>query len=107
MAGKQDNRPYALIDLYVLLYTERYKKKPLVNKFRDRWGFTDMIDTVGYDRSVEILKFYFAIDRASHNLSALFNNFDKLDESLRIRDEDRAKRAILRKQTKQRMEEAN
>ena len=107
MAVKQDNRTYALIDLYALLYSDKYKKKPTVNKYRDKWGFLDMIDSVGYERSVKITKYYFSLDRAGHPLNWLFNNFDKLDEGLSMRDADRQKRATLREQTAKRMEESD
>jgi hypothetical protein len=107
VAVKQDNRTYALIDLYALLYTDRYKKKPTINKYRDKWGFLDMIDSVGYERSVEITKYYFLLDKSAHPLNWLFNNFDKLDTELSARDADRQRRARLREQTARRMEDEN
>lgn len=107
MAVKQDNRTYALLDLYALLFTDKYKRKPALNKYRDKWGFLDMIDSVGYERSVDITKYYFSLDRSGHPLNWLFNNFDKLDAELSARDADRQRRARLREQTAKRMEETN
>jgi hypothetical protein len=105
VASKQDNRAYGLIDLYVLVYEQKFKKKPVVNKYRDRWGFTAMIEDLGYERSVEVIKYYFNTTRANYTLVWLFNNYDKLNQSLTERDADRAHRAKVRAQTAARMEE--
>ncbi len=104
MAAKQDTRPYQLIDLFVLVYQTKYGKKPTVNKYRDRWGFTDMIDSIGYERSVEVVKYFLSIDRPTHTLVWLFNNFDRLDEQIKVRDEDRKRRAKMLSETKKRVE---
>lgn len=104
MAAKQDPKAYSLIDLYVMLYTTRFSKRPLVNKYRDRWGFSDMIDSIGYDESVKVLKYYMTLDRPDFSLQYLFNNFDKLVKQIEERDADRARREKIRQQTKQRTE---
>jgi hypothetical protein len=77
-----------------------------LNKYREKWGFQDMIDSIGYDRAVEVMKFYFETP-APWTTTQLFNTFDRLDDSLRKRDADRERRAILREQTRQRMEQAH
>lgn len=105
MAVKQDTRPYALIDLYVLLYTQKMNRKPSVNKYRDKWGFGDMVDSLEYERSVEVLKYYFSLDRSDYPLNYLFNNFDRLDEKITERDKDREYRKKLMKQTQERVED--
>ena len=105
MAAKQDNRAYALIDLYVLLYEQKNKRKPTVNKYRDRWGFTDMIDSIGYERSVEVMKYYFSMERDNYNLGWLLNNFDRMEKKLSERDADRKRRAMIRAKTEARMKE--
>jgi hypothetical protein len=105
MAAKTDTRPYALIDLYVLVYSKRFNRKPTVNKYRDRWGFIDMIESIGYERCVEVVKYYVSLDKDSYSLSWLFNNFDRLDEIITERDADRARREKIRLKTKQRTEE--
>jgi hypothetical protein len=107
MAAKVDTRPYALIDLFVLVYSTRFNKKPSVNKYRDRWGFIDMIDSIGYERSVEVVKYFVSLDRDNYQLTWLFNNFDRLDAILTERDEDRARREKIRLKTQQRVEESS
>jgi hypothetical protein len=104
MAAAVQKQPYMLIDLYILCFKNKTGRTPVVNKYREKWGFQDMIASVGYDRSVELIKFYF---QTSSNWSPahLFSTFDKLDDSLRKRDADRERRATLREETRLRMEE--
>lgn len=104
MAAKRDTRPYQLVDLYAKLYADKYGRKPTVNKYRDKYGFEDMIDSVGFERTVELLHYYFGTERSSHTLQGLFYNFDKYDEQLKLRDEDRARRAKMMEETKKRVE---
>lgn len=104
MASAAQKQPYMLISLFEHLFEQRAGRKLTLNKYREKWGFQDMIDSVGYDRAVEIIKFYFSTDN-QWTTSHLFNVFDKLDDSLRKRDEDRVKRAKLREETRLRMEE--
>ena len=60
-----DNQlPYILLTDYSNLYKERYGKAPRLNKFREKWAMQDVIDSVGYDRARELLRYYFKIGRA-------------------------------------------
>ena len=54
---------YSLVSLYCALYKETYKKPPIVNKYREKWAMQDVIDSVGYDRSKELLEYYFKITK--------------------------------------------
>lgn len=106
MTTKQDRRPYQLIDLYAMLYKERYGRKPAnLNKYRDRWGFSDMIESIGYDDSVEVLKHYFRLDRPSHTTGWLFNNFDTMYQEIKIIQEDRERRRKIRERTERLIKE--
>lgn len=99
MTAKQDRRPYQLIDLYALLYGEKYGKKPVLNKYQLRWGFLDMIESIGYDESVEVIKHYFGIARPNHTTGWLFNNFDNLYGEIESIREDRERRRRIRERT--------
>ena len=96
----------ALLTLFIKCYEERYGSKPIVNRYRERWGFQDMIDSVGYATSEEIIKFYFSVPATSHTCKHLFYNFDDMQRNMYARDRDRIDRQILREQTKRRMEES-
>jgi hypothetical protein len=104
MPPASQKQSYSLISLFEHMYELKTGRKPTLNKYREKWGFQDMIDSIGYDRAVEVIKFYFDTPNA-WTPGHLFNNFDRLDESLRKRDDDRAHRAALREQTRLRMEE--
>lgn len=96
---------YGLMDAYSSLYELRFGKKTQLNRYREKWGFGDMIDSIGYDRAVEVIKFYFETQRDSYSTNNLFNTFDKLDEAIAQRDKDRERRAAIRKLTEQRVQE--
>lgn len=100
-----NNLYYKLMDLFASEYQIKFGKKPSLNRYREKWGFKDMIDSIGYDRSVEVIQFFFTTTRNNYTTNNLFNNFDVLDRALTERDEDRAKRARLIKETEQRVRE--
>ena len=103
--AKSQNLPYALMDAYASLYELRLGRKPNLNRYREKWGFGDMIDSIGYDRALEVLKFYFDTQRNNYTTNNLFNTFDKLDLAITQRDQDRARREATRKLTELRVQE--
>ena len=103
MAAK-NKEPYILISLYENLYTEKYKKKPRINKFREKWAMQDVIDSVGYDRAKELLEYYFKTSKSGHPLNFFFYNFDRIDQVQSDIEKDKANRAMLREQTKKLVE---
>lgn len=102
----QKKQPYMLIDLYILLYKQKSGRAPVINRYKEKWGFQDMIDSLEYDRAVEVIKYYFMTDN-NWSTSQLFNNFEKYDDALRKRDADREYRAKLREETRLRMEDTS
>ena len=96
---------YSLVSLYCALYKETYKKPPIVNKYREKWAMQDVIDSVGYDRSKEILEYYFKITKSGHPLQWFFYNFEKLDLTLSQTQEDKTRRELIRSKTKFMVEE--
>ena len=95
---------YALINHYVRLYSEKYDRKPVVNRHREKWAMSDVIESIGYDRAKELLDYYFRTSNQGHSLTWFFYNFDRLDEMLNRTEEDNAWRAKIRLQTRQMME---
>ena len=100
----KSKEPYVLISLYENLYTEKYKKKPRINKFREKWAMQDVIDSVGYDRAKELLEYYFKTGKSGHPLNFFFYNFDRIDQLETEIQKDRANRVMLREQTKKLVE---
>ena len=97
---------YGLVSLYCALYKQVYKKNPVVNKYREKWAMQDVIDSIGFDRTKELLEYYFKTGRSSHPISFFFYNFDRLDFMKQEIDKDIQNRENLRRLTKKLVEEA-
>jgi hypothetical protein len=96
---------HALVSKYVALYQDRYSKAPHINRHREKWAMQDVIDSVGYDRSKELLDYYFKITKPGHPLTWFFYNFDKIDENMVKLQQDKERRKFLLEQTKKMVEE--
>ena len=99
-----EKQPYILISLYLSLYKEKYNKVITINKFREKWAMQDVIDSVGYDRAVELLKYYFKTAKSGHPLNFFYNNFDRIDQLEKEIKKDKAVRSILLEETKKMVE---
>jgi hypothetical protein len=64
----------------------------------------DVIDSVGYDRSVELLKYYFKTNKSGHPLNFFYNNFDRIDQLEKEIKKDKAVRSVLLEETKKMVE---
>jgi Zn-dependent oligopeptidase len=89
-----------LIAYYEDLYSQKYSRKPKINRFREKWAMQDVIDSVGYDRARELLDYYFRTGKNGHPLNFFFYNFDRMDQVEKEREKDRINRSRLRQQTK-------
>lgn len=100
--AKTDNRlAYALLDLYSKTYNEKYNRPCQMNKYRDKWAMIDLIDSVGYDRSRELIVYYFKTTSSNrHSLNWFMYNFDRLDDMLSKTEADSVRRAKIREATK-------
>lgn len=94
-----------LVDLYVELWSKRYGSTPSVNKFRERWAMKDVMDSVGFDRAVEIITYYLRVDRDDrHPLQFFYYNFDNIDRRMRELAADQERTKELMRRTKERVE---
>jgi hypothetical protein len=100
MSKEEAKQAYALVSLYIALYKNKYKKPPLVNRYREKWAMQDVIDTVGFERAKELLDYYFKCSKIGHPLNWFLYNFDKLDEIMLKSNLDIEYRKKLREQTK-------
>ena len=48
---------YALMNFYSKCYVTKYGNEPLVNRYRERWGFQDMIESVGEKSAMAIIQY--------------------------------------------------
>lgn len=100
-----EKEPYILISLYQSLYKDKYGKVPQINKFREKWAMQDVIDSVGFDRSKELLSYYFKLNKGGHPLQFFFFNFDKIDVLQKEMQKDQERRSLLLQETKKMVEE--
>ena len=106
MASKEGNKqPHALLTHYISLYKDRYGRDPVLNRYREKWGMQDVIDTVGYQRAKDLVEYYFTLNKYNHPLQWFFYNFDKLDKLWKDIEDDKVHRDMLRSKTKEMVEE--
>lgn len=96
---------YGLISLYEKCFEEKHLRKPLVNRFRVKWGFQDMVTDLGYEDAKTVVEYYFRTAKQGHPIDFLLSNYDKVYEFMRERMDDEEKRLELRKQTEKNVKE--
>jgi hypothetical protein len=97
--------PYILLTIYQDLYKQKYGKAITLNKFREKWGMQDVIDSVGFDRAKQLLEYYFHTQKGGHPLQFFFYNFDRMDNAITELDKDKERRRLLLEETKRMVEE--
>ena len=100
-----NKEPYILLTHYQNLYKEKYGKVVTINKFREKWGMQDVIDSVGFDRTKSLLDYYFTTSKNGHPLQFFYYNFDKIDQVNKEAEKDKENRKKLREATKKMVEE--
>lgn len=96
---------YGLLSLYEKTYNEKYGRKPSLNRHRDKWGFNDMVEDLGYERAQEVVAYYFELKYIGHPLQDLLRNYDRFSRIMKERAEDEVQRHRIREQTRKRVEE--
>jgi hypothetical protein len=106
VADNTKQQPHALISLYAKLYTEKYNKTVMINRYKEKWAMQEVIDSVGYDRAKELIEYYFKLtSKQGHQLQWFYYNFDRLDDMLIKTEMDNERRNMLLLKTKQMVEE--
>ena len=85
---------------YQELYKQKYKREVTVNKFRDKMAMQDVIDSVGFERGMDLIEYYFKTSKSGHPLLFFLYNFDKLDTMYKEQLKDKEKRRKLMEATK-------
>src|SRR5215216_2898384 len=90
---------YSLIDLYIYEYFARFNRRPDVNRFKSKYGFQDMINDLGFERSKKVIVHYVSSNRPSITVNDLLYNYDKISAVIDQMEEDEKNRAVLREET--------
>jgi hypothetical protein len=101
----KQQQPHILVSFYVKLYTNKYNKTPMMNRYRDKWSMLDVIDSVGFQRVFVLLEYYFKTTNPGHPFSWFLNNFDELDKTLTEKEKDIENRKKLREETRKMVQE--
>jgi len=100
MTKDDAQKAYQLVSLYLSLYKEKYNKTIIINKHKEKWAMSDVIDSVGFPRAKELLVYYFHTSKSGHPLQWFLYNFERLDILLTAKAEDEEKRNRMRALTK-------
>ena len=100
-----NKEPYILLSIYSSLYEEIYKVKPTINRYKEKWAMQDVIDSIGFDRSKDVLIYYFQTGKNRHPLNFFYNNFERIEDMMMQIKEDKANRSRMLKETKKMVEE--
>lgn len=94
----------ALITRYIKAYTEKYGTAPLINRYRDKWGFQSMIEDLG-NADAALAIDYYLVRNGPHTLVELFRSYDALHTQRLAEEEDQRRVARLHLETAQRVKE--
>lgn len=89
---------FALLSHYSIEYQKKYGKPPNINKYKEKWAASSIIDDYGFDSAKEIIEYYFTLYKDGHPIGWLFNNFDKVSDGLNDKRKDEALRAERRRE---------
>jgi hypothetical protein len=100
-----NKEPYILLSLYSNLYEGLYNTKPTINRYKEKWAMQDVIDSIGFDRSKDVLYYYFKTGKNRHPLNFFYNNFERIEDMMKQIEEDKINRARLSQETKRMVED--
>ena len=99
-----NKEPYILLSLYSNLYEGMYSTKPTINRYKEKWAMQDVIDSIGFERSKNVLYYYFETGKNRHPLNFFYNNFERIEDMMIQIKEDKARNTRVLQETKNRME---
>jgi len=65
----------------------------------------DVIDSVGLDKAIELMNYYFSLEKFGHPLQFFYYNFDKMEQARIELQKDIEARRLLLEHTKKMVEE--
>jgi len=101
MAAKDVN---ALLTYFVKVYKQHYGAAPTnFNRYAKKWGFTDMLTDLGFDRTTELIDYFFE-STGPHNVESLLREYGDYNESFEAALKDKQKRNELAIETQRRVQ---
>lgn len=87
---------FVLLNNYAKLYQLKYDKKPTLNKYKEKWGASSLIEDFGIDEVDRVLNYYFKLQKDKHPLVWFYSNFESLLNALNNTERDNKLRAERR-----------
>ena len=81
-----------------------YNAKPTINRYKEKWAMQDVIDSIGFERSKNVLYYYFETGKNRHPLNFFYNNFERIEDMMMQIKEDKARNTRVLQETKNRIE---
>ena len=81
-----------------------YSTKPTINRYKEKWAMQDVIDSIGFERSKNVLYYYFETGKSRHPLNFFYNNFERIEDMMIQIKEDKVRNTRVLQETKNRME---
>ena len=81
-----------------------YSTKPTINRYKEKWAMQDVLDSIGFERSKNVLEYYFKTGKNRHPLNFFYNNFERIEDMMMQIKEDKANRSRLLQETKKMIE---
>ena len=100
-----NKEPYILLSIYSNLYEGMYNSKPTINRYKEKWAMQDVLDSIGFERSKNVLYYYFKTGKNRHPLNFFYNNFDRIENMMIQIKEDKINRSRLLQETKRMVED--
>lgn len=90
---------FALLNHYSKLYKDRYGKAPQINKYKEKWAASSILEDYGQDQAFKVMDYYFTLSKEGHPLNYMFNNFDNIQSTMQSNIKDEEIRRQRRKET--------
>jgi hypothetical protein len=95
----------ALITYFIAVYTRVHDVPPLINRYKEKWGFADMLEDLGFEGGKNVIDYYLGLQMVDHTTIHLFRNYERYARAISERAADEERRAELRKETELRVAE--
>lgn len=98
--AKTFTKEYELLREYQSLYKIKYSRPIEINRYKEKWAASSLIEDYGYDTVLSTLEYYFRTEKDNHPLVWFYSNFDLLNQRRLDKERDDRIRAERREQTR-------
>lgn len=91
-----------LVTMYILLFKEKFGKSPVINRYKQRFALSDILEDMSFDDLKTLLKYYVKVD-AEPSLTSFCYEYDELYMKMQRDAKDTLERNQIRKETEERV----